>query len=146
MKIYIGSDHGGFLLKQEIMQALNHKKGIKVVDVGTHSTEMIDFPDVVPPVVDGVLKDQATGILVCGSGIGMSIAANRYKGIRAALAHSAEYASFARYHNDANILCLGGRFVSTPLALSIVDTFLGTSLSEDPKYKRRMNVIDGWKR
>ena len=89
--------------------------------------------------VQGVLSDTDNrGILVCGTGIGVSIAANHYQGIRAALALNVDYARLARQHNNANVLCLGGRFIDVPVALTMVDTFLKTPLDPNPKYQRRM--------
>ena len=137
--IYLGSDHGGFALKAAIRTHLE-KQGLKVVDCGnTKFDSADDFTTFVTPVVQGVLKHPDNrGILVCGTGIGVSIAANHHAGIRAALVHNVDYARLAREHNDANVLCLGGRFIDENVALTAVDTFLTTAMNPDPKYQRRM--------
>lgn len=123
MKLAIGSDHGGYELKCEICRLLREKK-IEVVDCGTYSAEPIDYPDLVMPVCGLVSDDCELGILLCGTGIGMSIAANKVKGIRAALCHSVYDAQMAREHNDANVLCIGARTTPEDVAIEIVDAFL----------------------
>ncbi len=137
--IYLGCDHGGFALKQTICEYL-HKQGVAFTDCGNTILDNEDnFPDFVEPVVKGVVsRADNFGILICGTGIGVSIAANHHHGIRAALVHNVEYARLARQHNNANVLCLGGRFVDTKTALAIVDTFLNTPMDTNPKYQRRM--------
>lgn len=142
--IYLGCDHGGFALKEAIRAHLA-KQGLAVTDCGnTVFDSEDDFTTYVTPVVKGVLNDENNrGILVCGSGIGVSIAANHHVGIRAALVHSVDYARLAREHNNANILCLGGRFVEEATALAMVDTFLKTPMNSDPKYQRRMALASG---
>jgi ribose 5-phosphate isomerase B len=143
MTVYIGADHGGFELKQEIIKYLSTAK-VAVKDCGNFAVDPNDnFTDFVAPVVQGVLKDGGVGILLCGTGIGISIAANHYKGIRAALVHSVEYAKLSRMHNDANVLCMGGRFMDKKTAVEIVEMFLNTKLDGNPKYKNRMNIADG---
>lgn len=142
--IYLGCDHGGFALKEAIRKHLE-KQGIAVTDCGnTQFDSEDDFTTYVTPVVHGVLNDQDNrGILVCGTGIGVCIAANHHVGIRAALVHSVDYARLAREHNNANILCLGGRFMEEATALTAVDTFLSTPMNSDPKYQRRMALASG---
>lgn len=142
--IYLGCDHGGWALKQQLRDYLQ-KQGYAVQDCGNVVEDSADnFTDFVLPVVKGVQADPANrGILICGSGIGVSIAANHYVGIRAALVHNVEYATLARRHNDANILCLGGRFVTFAEAQPMVEAFLTTPLDANPKYKHRMNIADG---
>ena len=144
--IYLGSDHGGFALKEAIRTHLE-KQGLAVTDCGnTKFDSADDFTSFVTPVVQGVLGEQNNrGILVCGTGIGVSIAANHHAGIRAALVHSVDYARLAREHNNANVLCLGGRFIDESVALSAVDTFLTTPMNTDPKYQRRMALASGEK-
>jgi ribose 5-phosphate isomerase B len=139
--IYLGCDHGGFVLKEAICEHLK-KQGIAFTDCGNTQYDSEDnFPDYVEPVVKGVLNDQDNrGILICGTGIGVSIAANHHRGIRAALVHSVDYARLARQHNNANVLCLGGRFLDVAVALTIVDTFLNTAMDPNPKYQRRMKA------
>jgi ribose 5-phosphate isomerase B len=124
MTIALGADHAGFRLKGVLARAL-HDAGYTVLDLGTHSTERVDYPDFAHAVCAAVESGQARfGILMCGTGIGMSIAANRHRNIRCALAAEPVAASFARAHNDANVLALGGRLVGDDLALAIVRTFL----------------------
>lgn len=139
--IYLGCDHGGFALKTAICEHLQ-KQGVAFTDCGnTQYDSEDDFPDFVKPVVQGVLRDTDNrGIVICGTGIGVSIAANHYQGIRAALVHSVDYARLARQHNNANVLCLGGRFIDVPVALTMVDTFLKTPFDSNPKYQRRMTA------
>lgn len=141
--IYLGCDHGGFALKQELHQFLT-AQGYPVTDCGSVTYDADDdFTTAVPAVVQGVLADPANcGILVCGSGVGMSIAANRYCGIRAALCPNVDYARLSRQHNDANVLCLGGRFLDINSAKKMVTTFLTTAVDPDPKYQRRMQQAD----
>jgi len=128
MKIALGSDHGGFLLKKEVARHLM-VKGIEFTDFGTFDGEQsVDYTDYVWPVAFGVSKgDFDLGILVCGTGIGVAIAANKVKGIRAAICTNGYMARMCREHNDANILTLGGRVLGNGLALEIVDIFLSTS-------------------
>ncbi|MCD8181629.1 MAG: ribose 5-phosphate isomerase B [Firmicutes bacterium] len=122
--IAIGSDHGGFELKGHIMDHLN-EKGIEVKDFGVYTEESADYPDCSKPVCEAVLSGECErGILVCGTGIGISIAANKFKGIRAALCGNVFSAKMAKEHNNANIICLGGRVTGRELANMIVDTYL----------------------
>lgn len=124
MKIGIGSDHGGFDLKNIIVDYLKDK-GYDVHDYGTTVNERVDYPDYAKLVCDGILSGQEElGILICGTGLGMSIAANKIKGIRAACVSETFSASMARKHNDANVLCFGGRVVGDEVAKTIVDSFL----------------------
>ncbi|MGE5626817.1 MAG: ribose 5-phosphate isomerase B [Solirubrobacterales bacterium] len=124
MKIALGSDHAGFQLKNEIINHLKDK-GIETFDFGTHSKDSVDYPDYAEIVAREVAnKNYDFGILICGTGIGISIAANKVKGIRAALCGDTFSAHSCREHNDANILALGERVVGAGLALDIVDTFL----------------------
>jgi ribose 5-phosphate isomerase B len=129
MKIALGADHAGFELKEKIKQHLL-KNGTQVHDLGTHSTESVDYPDYARAVGDEVAGRRADwGILVCGAGIGMSIAANKVAGIRAAHLHSEIEAQLSREHNDANVLALGARLLDHDLALIIVDRWLGTAFA-----------------
>jgi len=127
MKITIGSDHGGFELKSEVIKHLVNK-GIEAKDVGTFTKESCDYPDIALLVAEEVIEKKCDyGILICGTGIGVSIAANKVSGIRAALCSDTFSAHSAREHNDANILTLGQRVLGTGLALDIVDTFLSST-------------------
>jgi ribose 5-phosphate isomerase B len=124
MKLAIGCDHGGYNLKEKLKKYLQ-EKNIEVVDCGTNSTERVDYPDYAEKVGKIVAAGEVDrGILVCGTGIGMSIAANKVKGIRAAVCGDCYSAQKAREHNDANILCLGERVVGFGLAEQILDTYL----------------------
>jgi ribose 5-phosphate isomerase B len=126
-KIAIGADHAGFNLKEKIKHHLD-KQGFKVSDKGCFSDESIDYPDFGHPVADMVEKNNdILGILICGSGNGINMTANKHQGIRSALCWTPEIASLARQHNDANILALPARFISTELAIEIVDVFLNTA-------------------
>ena len=138
--IYLGSDHGGYELKQEVKAHLI-QQGLKVKDFGTDSPQSVDYPDYAVPVAHAVLEDPGSlGILICGTGIGMSITANKVKGIRAALCGDTFSARMTRAHNDAQILCLGGRVTGVGLALDIVDAFLSGSFEGD-RHKRRIDKI-----
>lgn len=124
MKIAIGSDHGGFELKNELAGWLA-SEGYEVEDCGPADGGRVDYPDYAAHVARAVSGGQADqGVLVCGSGIGMSIAANKFAGVRAAVVQDTEHARLAREHNNANILCLGARFTASELARSIVQTWL----------------------
>ena len=141
MKIGIGSDHGGYELKESIKEYLN-QLGVEFVDYGTNSLESVDYPDFGKKVADAVLEKQVDrGILICGTGIGISITANRIQGIRCALCTDTFSARMSREHNNANILALGGRVVGTGLALDIVKIFLDTEF-EGGRHERRINKID----
>ncbi|MGD9707337.1 MAG: ribose 5-phosphate isomerase B [Candidatus Delongbacteria bacterium] len=138
--IHIASDHGGFALKSEMIGLLK-KKGYMIDDLGTYSEESADYPDLGKKAAEAVLADGNFGIIICGTGIGISIAANRIKGIRAALCHCPEYAELARKHNDANILALGGRFLDADTAEKIAEVFLNTGF-EGGRHQRRIDLID----
>ena len=138
----IGSDHGGFGLKQEIMAHLK-KRGIEVRDFGTYTEESCDYPVYARAVAKAVASgDCERGILICGTGIGVSITANKQPGIRCALCGDCFSARATREHNDANILALGARVTGPGLALMIVDTFLDTPFSNDERHVRRISLIE----
>ena len=141
MKVIIGADHGGYDLKVAIKEFLKNK-GVDVVDVGTESLVSCDYPDIAKKLVKEVLKDGSKGILVCGTGIGMSIAANKYDGIRAALCSDTFSARMTREHNDSNVLCLGERVLGKGLALDIVNIWLNTEFSEGERHKNRIELIE----
>ena len=127
MKFYIATDHAGIDLKDYTVELLK-EKGHEVIDLGPFSKDRVDYPDYAVKVSESVLADQsAQGILICGSGIGMSMAANRHPGIRAALCHDAYTATVARGHNDANVLCFGERIIGKGVAESILDAWIGGS-------------------
>ena len=127
MKFYIATDHAGIDLKDYAVELLK-EKGHEVIDLGPFSKDRVDYPDYAIKVCEAVLADKGSqGILICGSGIGMSMAANRHSGIRAALCHDAYTATVARGHNDANVLCLGERVVGKGVAESILDAWCAGS-------------------
>ena len=140
MKIAIGSDHGGFSLKSQVIEHLK-KRGISYKDFGTLTETSCDYPDIAIEVSEAVVsKEYDLGILICGTGIGIGIAANKVKGIRAALCHDTFSAHAAREHNNANILTMGERVIGPGLALDIVDTFLNSTFEGD-RHLRRINKI-----
>ena len=140
MIIAIGSDHAGFTRKQEILEHLQ-VQGHEVNDLGTYSKDSMDYPDVAVEVAKQVAsKEVERGILVCGSGIGVSIVANKTEGVRAANCVNEEMASLSRQHNDANVLALGERLVDTKIALSMVDIFLSTPF-EGGRHQLRVDKI-----
>lgn len=140
MKIGIGSDHGGFELKEHIKEYLK-EKGIEYVDYGTNSLESVDYPDYGKKVAEAVVgKEVDRGIVICGTGIGISIAANKVRGIRCALCGDTFSARMSRLHNDANVLALGGRVLGVGLALDIVDIFLDGEF-EGGRHTNRINKI-----
>ena len=140
MKIAVGSDHGGFEYKEQIVRFLADL-GVEVEDVGCHSTESVDYPrfaDLVCARVQSGTCDR--GILICGTGIGMSIAANRHRDIRAALCHEAYTARMSREHNNANVLCLGGRVLGIEVALDIVGVWIETEFAGG-RHQRRLDML-----
>ena len=140
--IALGSDHGGYELKQEIIRYLE-KKGYEYRDYGCDSTDSVDYPVYGKLVGEAVASGECErGILICGTGIGISITANKIKGVRAALCTDCFMAEATRQHNDANILALGGRVVGPGLALKIVETFLTTPFSGDERHVRRIRQIE----
>jgi len=144
MRLALGADHGGFDLK-EIIKAHLVKDGThEILDVGVFDKNSHDYPPIAHQVVKAIISGGfQRGILICGTGIGMSIVANRYKGIRAALCHDHYTAFHARAHNDANILALGGRLLGPGLALEIVDVFLSTEF-EGGRHQRRLCQIEDY--
>ena len=142
MKIAVGSDHAGFLLKEQLKEHLKIR-GYQVEDMGTDSEQSCDYPDFAKKVAAAVVnKDADLGLLVCGTGIGMSIAANKVKGIRAAVLSDEFSAQATRSHNDANILCLGARVVDEEKAVKLLDIFLDTPFSAEEKHIRRIGKIE----
>lgn len=140
MKIAVGSDHGGVELKEEIKKFLN-EEGYEFKDFGTNSTGSCDYPDYALPVAEAVAsKEYDLGILICGTGIGIGIAANKVPGIRAALCSDTFSAHATREHNNANILTLGQRVVGPGLAIDIVKTFLNTEF-EGERHQKRIDKI-----
>lgn len=141
MKIALGADHGGFELKEKVKKHLL-EKNIEVVDFGTHSTESVDYPQFGHAVGHAVAnKEVDFGIIVCGTGIGISLAANKVPGVRAALCTNTTMARLTREHNDANILAMGGRIVGDVLALEMVDIFLSTEFAGG-RHQKRIDAIE----
>lgn len=144
MTIFIGADHRGFVLKNELIEYLQ-EKNIRVEDLGALQVDPLDDnPDYAKKVAQAVLQNpqEFLGILICGSGAGVTITANRYKGIRASLALSSTQAKFNKEHDDINILSLASDFTDIEEAKRIVDAFLETKPLPDPKYKRRIAKMD----
>lgn len=140
MKVAIGCDHAGFAYKATIIRTLK-KENIEVIDKGTYSEESVDYPDFVHPVADLIENGEADlGVLICGSGNGVSMSANKHQGIRAALCWKDNLAALARQHNDANIISIPARFVSAKLARQMVRTFISTDF-EGGRHGRRVDKI-----
>lgn len=140
--IALGSDHGGYGLKQEIMKHLE-EKGIEYKDYGCYDESPCDYPIFGKKAARAVASGECEkGILICGTGIGISIAANKIKGIRAALCHDVFSAKATREHNDANMLAMGARVVGPGLALMIVDTFLNTEFSSAERHQKRIDMLE----
>ncbi len=150
MKIAIGNDHAGVALKNEIIEVLE-KAGFEVINCGTNNTDSVDYPDIAEKVAVEVLTQNIFGIIICGTGIGISMAANKIPGIRAALCQDIFTAKMAREHNDANVLAIGARVIGSGLAIEIVKTFIKTEFLAgrhltrvekikgiEQKYKREM--------
>ncbi len=137
--IFIGSDHGGYEMKEIIKDFLKEIK-VDFDDLGTYSVSSCDYPDIAKNVAESVVKNSAMGILICGSGIGMSIAANKINGIRCALCHDAYTAEYARRHNDANIISFGGRTTGAEIAKQMVKIFISTGF-DGGRHKRRIDKI-----
>lgn len=136
----IANDHAGLALKAALIPMLE-ARGFEVLNLGTDSADSVDYPDYGDAIARAILEGEANfGIAICGSGIGISIAANRHPGIRAALVHNIETATLARQHNDANVLCLGARFMSTEEATRCVEAFLTTAF-EGGRHQRRVKKL-----
>ena len=141
IQIILGSDHGGYELKEDLKETLSQNKALSIDDMGTFSSESVDYPDIADIVAQKVLAENVIGILCCGTGIGISIRANRHKGIRAAVVFNKFTAEMAKKHNNANILCLGGRTTSTEHALEYVNTWLKNDFEGD-RHLRRIKKLD----
>ncbi len=140
-KIAVGCDHGGFIYKGVIANHLQ-SKGIEVIDCGCDSLDSVDYPVYADKVCKKITEGEAQlGILICGTGIGMSIAANKHKGIRAAACENTFSARMTRAHNDANILCLGARVIGTGLALDMIDLFIDTPFMGE-RHTARVNMLN----
>jgi ribose 5-phosphate isomerase B len=141
MHVYLGSDHAGFEMK-EALKGYFDEHGIDVTDVGTHSPDSVDYPDFARVVAQAVAGGEAErGVLICGSGIGMAMAANKVEGVRAAMVTDPELARMMRLHNDANVIALGGRYIPQDVAEEILDAFFTTEF-EGGRHQRRVDKIE----
>jgi ribose 5-phosphate isomerase B len=141
MKMVIGSDHAGYQMKEKVIAYLR-ERGVEVEDVGTHSEESVDYTDFGKKVAKEVSDANCErGILICGTGLGMSMVANRFPGVRAALANDLFSAIMSRRHNDSNILVMGGRLIGDTLAFQLIDTWLDTPF-EGGRHQRRLEKMD----
>ncbi|MBZ4683223.1 MAG: rpiB [Fusobacteriales bacterium] len=140
-KIALGADHGGYELKNIVKEYLKNN-GYEVIDFGTNSSDSVDYPEFAHKVGNSVVNKEADfGIVICGTGIGISIAANKIKGVRAALCHNVWTAKLTRQHNDANVLAMGGRVIGPGIALDMVEAFLNTEF-EGGRHTNRVNKIE----
>ena len=141
MRIALAADHAGYLLKNELRTTLQ-EQGHEVTDLGTNSATPVDYPDSAQAVADAIRSGQADrGIIVCGSGAGVSIAANKFPGIRAAVCHDTYTAHQAVEHDDMNVLCIGARVIGAALARELVERFLSASFSGEERHRRRLNKV-----
>ena len=142
MKVAIGADHGGYTLKSDMVRVLE-SLGHDVIDKGAHSFDAEDdFPDFAAPVAEAVQTgDAERGIILCGSGVGACIAANKFPGVRAGLCHDTYSAAQGVRHDDMNVLCLGARVVGVALAEDLVTSFMGASLESEPRFQRRLDKV-----
>ncbi|MFA7278386.1 MAG: ribose 5-phosphate isomerase B [Candidatus Gracilibacteria bacterium] len=142
--IYLGSDHAGYDLKNILKDFLQQELKVEFLDLGVFSTDSMDYPDIAREVAEKVSENQATGdkgILVCGTGTGMCIVANKLDGIRAAPAVNEEMAEMARRHNDANVICLGSRLITPDMAKKLVKIFIETKFDAEERHQRRVDKI-----
>jgi RpiB/LacA/LacB family sugar-phosphate isomerase len=141
MRIVVGADHRGYELKDEIAAALR-RAGHEVLDVGTNNADSVDYPDYARAIGEALADGRAErGVLVCGSGVGASIAANKIRGVRAAICHDTYSARQGVEHDDMNVLCLGSRVIDTELALELVRAFVGARLRKEERYLRRLDKV-----
>ena len=138
MKIVVGSDHAGFPMKADLLAFLR-EKGHEVLDVGSHDPAPVDFPDIARKVAAAITSGQVErGLMVCGTGVGASIGANKMKGIRAAVCHDVHSAHQCVEHDDVNVMCLGAQIVGLWLARDLIDAYLSARFSDDPDFRRRV--------
>jgi ribose 5-phosphate isomerase B len=141
MKFYIATDHAAFSIKEDVKEMLK-SRGCEVVDLGPENSDRVDYPDFAHKLCDAVLSDSGSfGVLICGTGIGMSLAANKHKGIRAALCHDSYTAQMAREHNDANVLCFGQRVVGLGVIESMIEAWCDSSF-EGGRHLERVKKIE----
>jgi len=141
MRIVVGADHRGYQMKDEIAAALR-RAGHQVLDVGTNSADSVDYPDYARAIGEALTDGRAErGVLVCGSGVGASIAANKIRGVRAAICHDTYSAHQGVEHDDMNVLCLGSRVIGSELALELVKAFVDARLLDEERYRRRLDKL-----
>ena len=140
MKLYIGTDHAGYRLKEQVKKYLA-EKNIDHEDLGTFDEKPVDYPDIAKTVAEKVIVSQGQGILICGAANGIAIAANKFRGVRAAVGYSKESAKSARCDNDANIICLAGRLQSFKDVREILDAWFNSKFSGDPRHQKRIEKI-----
>lgn len=142
MKIFVAADHAGFEMKEKILEELV-SQGYDTVNLGTDSLESVDYPDYARKLARRLQREEGSrGVLICGSGIGISIAANRYKRIRAFVCHSGDEARRARQHNDGNVICFGARVLEWPMIKECLDIFLKTEFESGGRHERRVHKMD----
>jgi ribose 5-phosphate isomerase B len=142
MRIAMGADHAGFDLKRDLAAAMA-QQGHEILDVGTHTTAAVDYPDIAEAVATAIRNGQVDrGIIMCGSGAGVTVAANKFPGIRAAVCHDTYTAKQAVEHDDINVLCLGARVIGSALARLLTETFLAATFSAEDRHLRRLAKID----
>jgi ribose 5-phosphate isomerase B len=141
MKVVIGCDHAGFPMKQTVVEHLV-RRGHEVIDVGSNTPDPVDFPDIAQALTGALLEGRAErGIMVCGTGVGASIAANKVSGIRAAVLHDVHCAHQAVEHDDVNVMCIGAKIVGPWLAVDLIDAYLAAEFSTDPDFRRRVEKL-----
>src|SRR5918997_2101572 len=142
MRVAVGADHAGFEMKRDLAGVLA-QQGHEVVDLGTHSSAPIDYPDIAEAVATAVRNGQVDrGILFCGSGAGVSVAASKFPGVRAAVCHDAYTAQQAVEHDDLNVLCLGARVIGPALARTLIEAFLAATFNAEERHLRRVAMIE----
>ena len=142
MRLAVGADHAGFEMKRDLAAQMA-QQGHEILDVGTYSSAPVDYPDIAEAVATALRNGQVDrGILVCGSGAGVSVAANKFPGVRAAVCHDAYTARQAVEHDDLNVMCLGARVIGPALARTLVEAFVGAAFSADDRHLRRLAKID----
>ena len=143
MNLFIASDHAGFPLKKALLENVTAlaSLGITFTDLGTHSTESVDYPNYGFKMAEAIGNSNQLGVLICGSGVGISIAANRFHHIRAVLAESTEVAKLGREHNHANVLCLGARIISPEKAIQILSAFLNAKVDSGERHLKRIQKL-----
>jgi ribose 5-phosphate isomerase B len=142
MRVAVGADHAGFELKRDLAGAMA-QQGHEILDLGTHSSAAVDYPDIAEAVATAIRNGQVDrGVIVCGSGAGVSVAASKFPGVRAAICHDCYTARQAVEHDDVNVLCLGARVVGPALARTLVETFLTATFLAEERFLRRLSKID----